>query len=382
MLQSPAAFVCIYQGLQMSKNNKFDNYLYEEEFFLNDKKRFKKERKLKSSNDRSKYKKTDIDKQKISTFNESNQQKARVLSILGEEILVGVNNHKYTCKLRGLLKKEKTKDKNIIAVGDIVNITLKNENEASIESIDDRYSILSRLEEKTKKRSIIAVNIDQVLITSSVVQPPLKPFLIDRYLIAAEKGNMKGIIIINKIDLLKEDKIEEEKYNTFVKDYQDLGYTILSISCSSKKNLDSLLNIMKGKTSVFSGQSGTGKSSIINAVLHTNLETGDLIKKSYKGAHITTKADLIEIETGGFCIDTPGIKSFGIWDLTIEDVKEHFFEFEKYSKNCKYASCLHTHEPDCAVKEAAAKNIISSLRFEAYSSLISEIQNKKKELYE
>ncbi len=360
----------------MSKN-KFDEYLYEEELFLKDKKRYKKQRKLKSSKDRSKYKKTDIEKQKT-TFEKPHLHKAKVLSILGEQILVSFDKKKYKCTLRGLLKKEKTKNKNILAVGDIVNISFKNENEAVIESIDNRYSILSRMEEKTKKRSIIAVNIDQVLITTCVVKPPLKPFLIDRYLIAAEKGNMKGVIIINKIDLLKEDKIEEEKYSRFVKDYQGLGYTILSISCKEKIGLDSLLNAMKGKTSVFSGQSGTGKSSIINSVLHTKLETAEVIKKTHKGAHITTKAQLIEIETSGFCIDTPGIKSFGIWDLTIDDVKNHFFEFQKYAKKCKYPNCLHINEPNCAIQEAVKKNKISSLRFEAYSSLIEEIHMQRK----
>lgn len=366
----------------MSKNDRFDEYLNEEELFLSDKKKFRKERKLKSKKDRSKFKKTDIEKQKISPTELKDLHKARVISILGEEIEVNFNNTKYKCTLRGLLKKEKTRNKNILAVGDIVNIAFKNEKEAVIESIDERYSILSRIEERTGKRSIIAVNIDQVLITTSVVKPPLKPFLVDRYLIAAEMGNMKGIVLINKIDLLKEDKLEEEKFNIFIKDYKELGYTIIPISCQEKIGLDLLLDTMKNKTSVFSGQSGTGKSSIINEVLHTNLPTGEVVESTYKGAHITTKADLIEIENGGFCIDTPGIKSFGIWELTIEDVKNHFFEIEKYAKNCKYPNCLHINEPQCSVKKALEQNKISSLRFEAYSSLINEILMKKKEIYE
>jgi len=362
------------------KKNKLDEYLYEEELFLKDKKRFRKERKIKSSRDRSKYKKTDIEKQKI-PIKENHLHKGRVLSIFGEEILVCSNKKKYRSILRGLLKKEKTKNKNIIAVGDIVNIHLKNEKEAVIESIDERHSILSRLEEKTKKRSFIAVNIDQVLITSSLVKPSFKPFLIDRYLIAAKKGNMEGIIIINKIDLLNEDKKEKEKYRIFVKDYKKLGYLILPISCRTKIGLKSLLEIMKGKTSVFSGQSGTGKSSLINAILHTKLKTGKIAKTS-KGTHITIKAQLIEIKTGGFCIDTPGIKSFGIWDLTIDDVKNHFFEFHKYAKNCKYSNCLHINEPNCGIQEAVKKNKISSLRFEAYNSLIKEIHVQKRKTYE
>lgn len=364
----------------MSKD-KFDDYLFEEETFLNDKKRYKKERKIKSHKDRSKFKKTDIEKQKF-TPTEENLFKARVLSIMGEEIKVSYNHEHFNCTLRGLLKKEKTFNKNIIAVGDIVNIFFVSEDAAVIESVDERYSILSRLDEQTQKRSIIAVNIDQVIIVASVVKPPLKPYLIDRYLIAAKKGNMKGVVIINKIDLLKEDKAEEEIFNNFINDYKKLDISIIALSCDLKNNLGELLNIMKGKTSVFSGQSGTGKSSLINAVLNTKLKTGDVVKKTYKGAHITTKAELIEIEGGGFCIDTPGIKSFGIWELNFEDVKEHFFEFEAFAKDCRYPNCQHINEPYCAVQKALKNNKISSIRYDAYCNLIEEIKNLKRTKYE
>ncbi|KKL62469.1 hypothetical protein LCGC14_2184890 [marine sediment metagenome] len=369
-------------------SDKFDKYLEEEEHFLKDTKKSRKQRKLKSSKDRSKYKKTDIQKSKIvsPTKNESKKHldKGVVLSILGEEILVSFNKKEYKCTLRGILKKEKTKNKNILAVGDIVNISFKNDKEASIESIDKRYSILSRLEARTKKQSIIAVNIDQVLITSSVVKPHLKPFLIDRYIIACTKGNMSPVIIINKIDLLKlgKEEEEEEKYKNFLKIYEELGYLILSISCKTKIGLNSLLNVMKGKTSVFSGQSGCGKTTLINSVLHTKFKTGELIKKTYKGAHITTKSQLIELKKGGFCVDTPGIKGFGIWDLELEDLKNHFFEFENFAKNCKFGDCKHIDEPSCKVKEALDKNKISFLRFEAYRCLIKEILEKKESLYE
>lgn len=361
--------------------DKFDKYLEEEEHFLKDTKKARKQRKLKSSKDKSKYKKTDVQKRKILPPQKEHLDKGIVLSILGEQILVSFNKKEYKCTLRGILKKEKTKNKNIISVGDIVNISFKNKKEAVIESIDKRYSILSRLDEKTKKQSIIAVNIDQVLITSSVVKPNLKPFLIDRYIIACSKGNMSPVIIINKIDLLKQDKKEEEKYKNFLKIYEELGYEILSVSCKTKVGLDSLLNVMKNKTSVFSGQSGTGKTSLINAMLHTKFKTGEITKKTYKGAHITTKAQLIRLKTEGFCIDTPGIKSFGIWDLDFEDLKNHFFEFKNFSKNCKFEDCKHIDEPSCKVKEALDKNEISSLRFEAYRSLMKEILEKKRKFF-
>ncbi|NGX63198.1 MAG: putative ribosome biogenesis GTPase RsgA [Candidatus Anoxychlamydiales bacterium] len=367
----------------MKQRSKFDKYLEEEELFLQDTKQFRKQRKIKSQKDRSKYKKTDIEKKKnVQKIDKKHLAKAIVLSVLGQEILISYNKKKYKATLRGILKKEKSKNKNIIAVGDIVNISFKNENEATIESIDKRFSILSRQEERSKKQSIIAVNIDQVLITTSLVKPYLKPFLIDRYMIAITKGNMTPVIIINKIDLLQKNSQEEKKYQNFLSTYEKLGYLILSISCKKKIGLKALLNVMKGKTSVFSGQSGTGKTSLINATLHMKLKTGEVVKKTYKGAHITSKAELIELKSGGFCIDTPGIKSFGIWDLEINDIKNHFFEFHNFAKKCKYKNCKHINEPHCNVIKAIDKKKISKLRFESYRMLIEEILEKKRKLYE
>ncbi|MBN2479030.1 MAG: ribosome small subunit-dependent GTPase A [Parachlamydiales bacterium] len=363
----------------------FEKYLEEEERFLSkDKKRIKKQRKVLEKKDRSKFKKTNTQKENTKKpISKETLLKGRVVSILGEEILVNMENKNFICTLRGLLKKQKTRNKNVIAVGDIVYFSKKNEKTGTIENIEKRYSILSRYEELRKKQAIIAVNIDQVLITTSVVLPPLKPALIDRYIIASSKGNMQSVILINKIDLLKKDKKAEEEYQNFLKIYEELGYIILSLSCKDKTGLNSLKNLMKGKTSVFSGQSGTGKSTIINSILKTKLKTGAVIKKTYKGAHITSTASLVPIKEGGFCIDTPGIKSFGIWDLTFEDLKNHFSEiFGKYSKKCKYPDCKHINEPGCYVKTALEENTISKLRFDSYLALIKEIEEKKRTKYE
>ncbi|MFA6119486.1 MAG: ribosome small subunit-dependent GTPase A [Parachlamydiales bacterium] len=364
------------------KNRNFDKYLEEEELFLKDSKKYKKQRKLKTSQDKSKYKKTDIEKQKNLIIQKDHFEKGLILSISGKDIIASCNGKSYICSLRGSLKKERTKIKNIIAVGDNVDISLKNETEAVIENIRERYNILSRIDEKTKKRSIIAVNVDQVLIVSSILKPSFKPSLIDRYIIASQKEKIKPVILINKIDLLKENREEEEKYLNFIKTYVALGYLILPISCETKIGLDSLLDIMKGKTSVLSGQSGTGKSSIINATLKTKFKTSEVQKKTFKGSHATTMASLVEVKDGGFCIDTPGIKSFGIWDLEIDDIKNYFFEITNLAKNCKYPNCLHLSEPSCYVKKAVETNEISKLRFESYCSLIEEILEKKRKLYE
>ena len=252
--------------------------------------------------------------------------------------------------------------------------------------VDKRYSILSREDPVRKKKQILAVNIDQVLITTSLLQPLLKPSLVDRYIIAAEKGKMKPIIVINKIDLLegksneftkKEIDKEKEKYKEFLAAYEKTGIPIISVSCVTKIGIDALKGIMKNKASVFSGQSGSGKSSLINAILGTKLKIGKIVKKTYKGAHTTTKAKLLPLKDGGFCIDTPGIKSFGVWQLKKEEIKNHFPEFLSFSKKCKYPDCYHINEPNCAVIEAVKKNKISTLRFESYRSLIKISEEEK-----
>jgi ribosome biogenesis GTPase len=351
-----------------------DRLNIEEKYHTKNSKEIKKFRKLKQKKDKSKFKKTNI-KEKIK-FSKKDLKQAKVISILKDNILVDLENKEYFCSLKGLLKKDYNLDKNIIAVGDNVYIDILNEQEAVIEYICERNSILSRFDPKKSKKQLIATNIDQVLITASVVQPNLKISLIDRYLIASIKGNMKSVIIINKIDLLDEDKKEKEKFNKFLKDYKKLGYKIIPISCKNKKNLKELKKIMNEKTSVFSGQSGVGKTSIINSLYKLNLKTKDIAKKTYKGAHVTSKSELYKIDNGYF-VDTPGIKSFGIWDLNIKDLENHFFEFLKYSKNCKYKNCHHIDEIDCSVKKAAIEGEISSLRFESYHSLMKEILEKK-----
>lgn len=355
----------------------FDKYLDEEEHFLKDSKKIKKIRKLKAKQDRSKYKKTDL-KKEVPKIEKKDAEEGIVLSILGREIHVKSKDKKYICTLRGILKKEKTRDRNIVAVGDLVKFTKKNSTEGVIESINKRFSMLSRTEDRRKKQHIIAVNLDQVLITTSVVMPVLKPHLIDRYIIASQKGNMHPIIVINKIDLLKEDKLAKNEYLEFLKIYEDLGYTVVSISCKKNKNLKKLLGLMKEKTSVFSGQSGTGKSTIINKLFKTKFKTKEIVKKSYKGAHVTTRSQLVELKNGGFCIDTPGIKSFGIWDLKIEDINNYFFEIKKLSKKCEFSDCDHENEKYCNVLKALEKNKISHLRYSSYRSLIEETKKRKK----
>ncbi len=356
----------------------FDSYYYEEEFHKKKRKEEKQNKKFKNSRDKSKYKKTDSEKLKKEFVSSENAIKGRVLSIQGEEIKVSHEEQIYICKLKGLMKKDFSLNKNIIAVGDFVQfIPIDKTYEGSIEKVEERFSILSREEIIRRRQQIIAVNIDQVLITTSVVIPPIKPGLIDRYIIAAEKGNMKPIIVINKIDLLEENSKEEAEYKEFLSVYEKLNIPILSISVKKKKGLESLKNLMKNKASVFSGQSGVGKSSIINLLFNKKLKTGDVVEKTYKGSHVTTTSELIPLEDGGFCIDTPGIKSFGVWNLDKTEIAQYFSEITHYAQKCKYPDCKHIDEPECNVKKAIKDNKISHLRYESYCLLINEASQKK-----
>ena len=350
----------------------------EEHYFGEDRKHAKKERKLATSKDRSKFKKTDLIKQKQrdDVFQERTSDdsslRGRVLSIVPEGILVECEGNPIACTLRGLLKKAKSQFKNLVTVGDFVRFQKLTASEGIINQIEPRRSVLSRADNITRrKEQLIAANIDQVLITASVVEPPLKPALIDRYIIAAQKGKMTPIVIINKIDLLNAVESEgilheKELFDEAIKAYASAGIQVIPVSASTGEGIDELKAAMKDKASVFSGQSGAGKSSLINMVTGLSLNVGDVVGRTKKGAHTTTTAKLVPLSFGGWCIDTPGIKSFGIWDLKKDEIEEYFSEIFEHGKGCRFPDCTHTHEAGCAVHLAVEKGQISLLRYESF----------------
>jgi ribosome biogenesis GTPase len=312
-----------------------------------------------------------------------------VLAIVPEGILVSNEGKQHLCTLKGSLKQERSRMKNLLAVGDFVRFEEKSETQGWIVKVEERRSILSRADNLSRnKEQLIAVNIDQVFITASVVFPAIKPFLVDRYIIATQKGNMEPIILINKIDLLEtppeeipSSEVQEERslFDAFLKTYRTLGFTVIPLSIKTGEGIGDLMKAMEGKTSVFSGQSGVGKSSLINLVTGSTLATGCVVERTGKGSHTTTTTQLVPLTGGGFCIDTPGIKSFGIWDLKKEDVAAYFSEIFELSSECKYPDCAHINEPDCAVKRAAEENRISPLRFASYLALIASVSQEHKQ---
>jgi ribosome biogenesis GTPase len=360
----------------------------ETDYFGEERKSGKQARKIASAKDRSRYKKSDqkqLAKQQRETPVElEHLARGRVVSISSSGFLVAINQEELLCGLRGALKKERTQAKNLVTVGDFVFVEKISDTEGVIAHVEQRHTVLSRAENLSrKKEQLIAANVQQVLITASVVYPPLKPALVDRYIIAAQKGSMEPIVVINKIDLLHSEdgdpsELEQQQqlYEELVKAYRTAGIPVIAVSAQTREGLDTLKQCMKDKTSVFSGQSGSGKSSLINAVAGTTLRTGELVEKTRKGTHTTTSTQLLRLAFGGWCVDTPGIKSFGVWDLDKEEIEHYFPEIFACGHQCRYPDCSHRLEEPCAVKQAVEEGKISLIRYASYLSLMESIEEK------
>lgn len=357
------------------------NRISEEEDFDDTRKERKAHRKMVSKRDRSKFKKTDIEKhtrllkvEMDKKISKKDLLRGRVLDVFPEGgVFVDCEGKIYTCVLRGILKKEFSRQKNLVAVGDFVLFEASPNETGSICAIELRSSILSRQEHLHRRQEqLIAANIDQVLVTVSIKDPTLKPSLVDRYIIAAKKGGMQPVIIVNKIDLLTQEDIPF--FEAFLETYRGLGLSVIPLSVQTGEGMDELMRQMQGKASVFSGQSGVGKSSLINVVTGLSLPVGEVVKKTRKGVHTTTRAQLVPLPFGGWCIDTPGIRSFGVWDLKKEDLAAYFPEIYEIGRTCHFPNCTHEHEPGCAVKMGVEEGTLSALRLDSYLKLLEEIE--------
>lgn len=354
-----------------------DEHLFlEEQEHKKNSKDSRQERKRLSQKDRSKYKKTDLAKLVEPPLQEG--ELGRVLQINPEGTLCQIGHNFYVCSLKGLLKKEKILSKNVLAVGDEVIIANKLA-EPQIIQILPRRTVLSRADNLSrKKEQVIAANIDQVFITASLKEPIFKPFLIDRYLIAAYKGGVKPIILITKIDLIDstDEKQKEEALaalDSIKSIAHSLNIPLIAFSAKTLQGLDLLKSHLEGQTSVFSGQSGVGKSSIINLITTTIQATGAVAPGTLKGSHTTSQARMLPLkDMEGYCVDTPGIRSFGLWAIDKEDIGRYFTEIDEASKLCKFPNCHHLSEPDCNVKQLCEKGLINPLRFGSYLVLMAE----------
>lgn len=275
------------------------------------------------------------------------------LQVAGQEELL-------SCRLRGRIKR----NKGAVVTGDYVEYQMLEDGTGVIESCLPRRTLL--------KRPAVA-NIDQVLITFAARQPDLNQLLLNRFLVLAEWSGIPEIVIcINKCDLLKEKA-------DFLQDYVQAGYKLLMVSAQEGQGIQELKNLLAGRVTVFAGPSGVGKSSLLNAV-DSNLElaTGKISDKIKRGKHTTRAACLLPLPEGGTVVDTPGFSAAELENIDKAQLAHYFPEFRPYIEKCYYNTCTHSHEPDCAVKEAVAAGAICQARYEAYLNILQTINERKK----
>lgn len=282
------------------------------------------------------------------------------------------------CRVKGSFRLKGIRSTSPVVVGDNVQVDFNPNDTSYITKIFDRKNyIIRRASNLSKLVHILAANIDQALLFVTVKSPETTTVFIDRFLVSAEAYRVPVYIVFNKIDLYDEDDLEY--VDALVHLYQTIGYTCLKSSLIDNIGLDELKEIVKDKVSLLAGHSGVGKSLFINVVTGDDYkrEVGDISTYHQMGMHTTTYSEMIEIEEGGFIIDTPGIKGFGTVNMTKEEVSHYFPEIFKFSHKCFYNNCMHINEPRCAVTDAVEEHYISESRYRSYLNILGDIEEGK-----
>lgn len=284
----------------------------------------------------------------------------------------------YQCRVKGKFRLEGLKLTNPVAVGDQVKIEIEavEEETATIKEILPRENYVVRQSPRKKHFvHLIASNVDQAILVVTIVEPMLKQGFIDRFLLMTEPYSIPVTIVFNKSDLYSDDNLDLYHY---LKDiYEDIGYNVMLCSASEGDGLPELREVLKDKTSLISGQSGVGKSTLVTALDDTlEIDTQELSDYSGKGQHTTTFAEMHDLQFGGQIIDTPGIKTLGFNHLEVMDIAHNFKEFFAISSECKFNDCTHQQEPKCAVKQAIEEGRISEMRYFNYVQLIEEVEDQ------
>ena len=273
------------------------------------------------------------------------------------------------CVTRRLLKTLSTDQRHVVAAGDRVlfrPVENTDPPEGVIERVEPRHGSVCRT--SRGRQQVIVTNVDQLLIVSSAAEPRLKPNLIDRLLVTAEKGTVRPVVCINKTDL-----VERSSLQPLVGVYSQMGYEVLVLSAKTGFGMDRFRQVLTGKESVVTGQSGVGKSSLLNAIDPAlKLRVRGVSSDTQKGRHTTTTARLLPLACGGYVVDTPGLRQFQLWDVIAEEVAGFYRDLRPYVSLCRFPDCTHTHEDDCAVKDAVADGRLDERRYDSYCHLIGE----------
>ena len=272
------------------------------------------------------------------------------------------------CKVKGNFRIKGIRSTNPVAVGDRVTVGEGN----WIVAIEDRRNYIIRKSINLSKQShILAANVDQALLVVTVVNPQTSTTFIDRFLASAEAYRVPVILVFNKTDLLDEDLRRYQE--ALVHLYHTIGYTCLQISATTGSGIDDIRSLLEGKITLLSGNSGVGKSTLINRLVpDANLRTGEISDAHNTGQHTTTFSEMIPLESSGWVIDTPGIKGFGTFDMEPEELTSYFKEIFRFSKDCRFSNCTHTHEPGCAVLKALENHYIAESRYQSYLSMLED----------
>lgn len=282
------------------------------------------------------------------------------------------NGEIVNCRLRGKFRLEGNKNTNFVVVGDIVTFDIEQDHTGFITKVDKRKNYIDRKSTKLSKiNHLIAANIDHAFLVITLKEPRTSLGFIDRFLVACEGFRIPVCLVFNKIDIYSEK--EKQIIEKLSELYHSIGYSVISSSVINNIRIDAIKEMMCGKVSLFSGHSGVGKSAIINAIdTNLKLKVGEISKFHQKGKHTTTFAQMFPLSCGGYIIDTPGIKEFGLIQYSKEEIRDYFPEIRAYNNKCRFHNCCHKHEPDCAVIKAVEEGKIPSSRYLNYLAILEQ----------
>lgn len=291
------------------------------------------------------------------------------------EVLLGERT--VSCRIRGRLRLKGVRSTNPVVVGDIVRCERDETGETVIADVEPRRNyIIRRASNLSKESHIIAANLDQALLVATLFSPETAPEFIDRFLVTCEAYKVPVTILLAKADLAR---TAPEAVAAFHDTYERAGYRVIDVSATEGEGVDTVRDLLRGRTTLLSGNSGVGKSTLVAAVERTaEVRTAEISRSHHKGRHTTTFSTMYPLSEGGYIIDTPGIKGFGLIDIDDAELAHYFPEMMRWLPECRYYNCSHTHEPDCAVIEAVERGDIAMSRYESYLKILDEDDKYRK----